>query len=75
MYWYGVPDEETGFNLAMHIWKSRAYAIAERLQHTIAKRLAPSSYETFKIGRYVLRKRLGTRNILIEPYFDGDVGW
>ncbi|TFY78482.1 hypothetical protein EWM64_g5532, partial [Hericium alpestre] len=28
MYWYGIPDAETGLNLATCIWQSRAHAIA-----------------------------------------------
>ncbi|THH04389.1 hypothetical protein EW146_g10192, partial [Bondarzewia mesenterica] len=27
MYWYGIPDPETGLNLATCIWQSRAHAI------------------------------------------------
>ncbi|KAL5507103.1 hypothetical protein ACEPAH_6559 [Sanghuangporus vaninii] len=74
LYWSGAPDPETGFGLATYIWRSRADAIAKSPEHSKAKRLAPSLYETFYIDRYILRKRRGSTRIYLEKYIGGEVG-
>ena len=77
MYWYGVPDPETGLNLATCIWQSRKHAIAANSQphHIKAMTLAKQSYEVYALERHVLTKALGETNVSIEPYDGGDIGW
>ena len=77
MYWYGVPDAETGLNLATCIWQSRAHAAAanSRPDHIRAMRLAKDSYEIYTLERYVLRKYKGSTKVVVEEYTGGDVGW
>jgi hypothetical protein len=76
MYWYGVPDPETGMNLATCIWRSRKLAIAasSRPRHIEATRLT-DLYEAYELERYVLRKSAGQTGVTIEPFTGGDVGW
>lgn len=77
MYWYGVPDETTGVNLATCIWQSRQHAITanSRPFHIKAVRLAAESYEMYTLERYILRKERGGTGVTIDPYVAGDVGW
>lgn len=77
MYWYGVPDETTGVNLATCIWQSRQHAITanSRPFHIKAVRLAAESYEMYNLERYILQKERGGTGVTIEPYVAGDVGW
>ena len=77
MYWYGVPDPETGLNLATCIWQSRKHAVAanSRPQHLQAIKLARNSYEVYDLERYVLRKFEGQADLTIEPFVGGEVGW
>lgn len=77
MYWYGVPDPQTGLNLATCIWQSRQHAIAanSRPHHIRAMMLARDSYEIYTLERHVLRKTAGEANVSIEPYDGGEIGW
>lgn len=77
MYWYGVPDPQTGLNLATCIWQSRQHAIAanSRPHHIRAMMLARDSYEIYTLERHVLRKTVGEANVSIEPYGGGEIGW
>ncbi|KAJ7287543.1 hypothetical protein C8J57DRAFT_1654158 [Mycena rebaudengoi] len=77
MYWYGIPNQETGMNLATCIWQSRQHAIAanSRPHHIRAMRLAADAYEVYELERLVLRKTLGSTGVTIEPFSGGDVGW
>jgi len=72
MYWYGIPEKATGHNLATCIWQTRAHALVanSRPNHIHAARLAVSSYETFQLERYTLRKTAGSRRLEVLP-FDG----
>ncbi|KAG2043417.1 hypothetical protein BDR03DRAFT_941337 [Suillus americanus] len=77
MYWYGVPDPETGMNLATCIWQSRKHAVAanSRPHHIRAMTLAAASYEIYTLERYKLRKLRGERGVTIEPFDGTEVGW
>jgi hypothetical protein len=77
MYWYGVPDPETGDNLATCIWQSRAHAVAanSRPHHIKAMRLAAASFEYYTLERHVLRKWRGKPGLEVVPYTGGEVGW
>lgn len=77
MYWYGVPDPDTGLNLATCIWQSRAHAVAanSRPHHIRAMRLAKDAYEVYDLERYVLRKVAGETKVFIDEYNGGEVGW
>ncbi len=77
MYWYGVPDSETGLNLATCIWQSRKHAVAanSRPHHVVAMKLARQSYEIYTLERYILRKVAGQTHVVIEQYDGGEVGW
>jgi hypothetical protein len=70
MYWYGIPDPETGLNLATCVWQSRAHAIAanSRPDHIRAMRLAASSYERYDLERWTLCKTAGSRRLEVLPY-------
>jgi hypothetical protein len=67
-----MPEQGTGRNLATCIWQTRAHALAAntRPHHIHAARLAVSSYETFQLERYTLRKTAGSRRVEVLP-FDG----
>lgn len=77
MYWYGTPHPATGLNLATCIWQSRAHAIAanSRPHHIRAMRLAAASYERYDLERHRLYKVRGERNIRVDSYDGGDIGW
>ncbi|KEP52465.1 hypothetical protein V565_044980 [Rhizoctonia solani 123E] len=77
MYWYGVPDSETGDNLATCVWQSRAHAVAANSQphHIKAMRLAAASFEFYTLERFVLKKWKGTSELELVPYTSGEVGW
>lgn len=77
MYWYGIPNTETGMNLATCIWQSRKHAVAanSRPHHIKAMRLAAAAYDVYRLERYVLRKRLGERHVIVEDFHAGEVGW
>jgi len=77
MYWYGVPHEITGMNLATCIWQSRKHATAanSRPHHIKAMRLAAQAYEIYRLERYRLKKVQGESGVTIEPYESGEVGW
>ncbi|KAF9268869.1 hypothetical protein L218DRAFT_536443 [Marasmius fiardii PR-910] len=77
MYWYGIPSQETGMNLATCIWQSRNHAIAanSRPHHLKAMKLAKDSYEIYNLERYVLRKQKGDVHVEIIPFEGGEVGW
>ena len=72
MYWYGVPNEITGLNLATCIWQSQEHAIAVNSlpHHVRARKLAAESFEVYSLGRYLLRKEKGQSGVTIEPYVD-----
>jgi len=76
MYWYGIPDQETGLNLATCVWQSRAHAIAanSRPNHIRAMRLAANSYETYELERWTLRKTVGSCRLEVLPYNAGTAG-
>ncbi|KAJ7725832.1 hypothetical protein DFH07DRAFT_758523 [Mycena maculata] len=77
LYWYGIPNQETGMNLATCIWQSRQHAIAANScpNHIQAMRLAAQSYEVYDLERHVLRKVAGSTRVSIEPFTGGEVGW
>jgi len=77
MYWYGVPDPETGMNLATCIWQSRKHAVAasSHPHHIRAMKLAAASYEIYTLERYKLRKSRGERGVTIEPFDGAEVVW
>ncbi|KIK67461.1 hypothetical protein GYMLUDRAFT_69645 [Collybiopsis luxurians FD-317 M1] len=77
LYWYGIPNQQTGMNLATCIWQSRKHAIAanSRPHHVRAMMLAKESYEIYDLERYVLRKLAGESGISIHPFTGGDIGW
>ncbi|TFK75462.1 hypothetical protein BDN72DRAFT_832341 [Pluteus cervinus] len=77
MYWYGIPNQQTGMNLATCIWQSRKHAIAanSRPHHIRAMRLAAEAYEVYNLERHVLRKAAGETGVTIEPFQGGEVGW
>jgi hypothetical protein len=77
MYWYGVPDPETGMNLATCIWQSRKHAAAanSRPHHIRAMMLAAGSYEIYTLERHKLRKSRGERGVTIEPFDGTEVVW
>ncbi|TFK25721.1 hypothetical protein FA15DRAFT_589948 [Coprinopsis marcescibilis] len=77
MYWYGIPNPQTGMNLATCIWQSRKHAAAanSRPHHINAMRLAAQSYEVYALSRYRLRKVKGETGVTVEEYTGGDVGW
>ncbi|KAF7970710.1 hypothetical protein HWV62_8865 [Athelia sp. TMB] len=77
MYWYGIPNSETGMNLATCVWQSRRHAIAanSRPHHINAMKLAAASFEVYNLERHVLRKVKGQRGLTIEPFTGGEVGW
>lgn len=77
MYWYGVPDLQTGLNLATCIWQSRKHAIAanSRPNHIHAMKLAAISYEIYKLERYRLSKVKGKPGILVTDFDGIEVGW
>jgi hypothetical protein len=70
MYWYGVPDPETGLNLATCVWQSRTHALAAYSQpyHVQAMRVAAASYESYHLERWTLRKTVGSRRLEVLPY-------
>jgi len=77
MYWYGIPNPQTGMNLATCIWQSRKHAIAanSRPHHVRATKLAAASFEVYTLERHILRKEKGVKGVTIEPFTGGDVGW
>lgn len=77
LYWYGIPHEVTGLNLATCIWQSRQHAIAanSRPHHIRAMKLAAASYETYELQRYRLTKLKGETGLHITPFDQGNVGW
>ncbi|KAH7888832.1 hypothetical protein F5I97DRAFT_1803521 [Phlebopus sp. FC_14] len=77
MYWYGVPNPETGMNLATCIWQSRKHAITanSRPHHIRAMKLAAVSYEVYNLERYRLSKVKGSRGIIVEDFNGTEVGW
>jgi hypothetical protein len=76
MYWYGIPDPDTGINLATCVWQSRAHAIAahSRPHHIQAMRLAASSYERYDLERWTLSKTAGSRRLEVLPYIQSTAG-
>jgi len=77
MYWYGVPNPDTGMNLATCIWQSRKHAIAanSRPRHIRAMKLAAVSYEIYALERYKLSKVKGEGGILVEEFSGVECGW
>lgn len=78
LYWYGIPNQQTGMNLATCIWQSRKHAIAanSRPHHIRAMTLAKESYEVYELERHVLRKVAGQTGVTVHPFVGhGDVGW
>lgn len=77
MYWYGIPNPETGMNLATCIWQSRKHAIAanSRPLHIRAMKLAAVSYEIYTLERYRLSKVKGEKGILVEEFSGVECGW
>lgn len=76
MYWYGVPDPETGLNLATCIWQSRKHAIAanSRPHHIRAMKLAAASYEVYRLERYRVSKIKGVHGLQVAEYDGTEVG-
>jgi hypothetical protein len=70
MYWYGIPNPETGMNLATCIWLSRKHALAalSKPYHAKAMRLAAASFEVYELTRYILRKPAGQTGVYLEPF-------
>ncbi len=70
LYWYGPVNPKTRANLATCIWHSREHAIAasSRPKHIRAARLAASTYETYELERWVLRKEKGSTGITVERW-------
>lgn len=77
MYWYGIPNPQTGMNLATCVWQSRKHAIAanSRPHHVRAMKLAAASFEVYSLERHTLRKVKGEKGVTIEPFSGGEVGW
>jgi len=77
LYWYGLPNPETGMNLATCIWQSRKHATAanSRPHHIQAMRLAAQVYDAYSLERYVLRKIQGEEGVTIETFTGDEVGW
>lgn len=77
MYWYGIPNAQTGMNLATCIWQSRKHAIAasSRPNHVRAMKLAASSFEVYTLERYKLGKVKGQKGVTVGFFAGGDVGW
>ncbi|KAG0704530.1 hypothetical protein DFH29DRAFT_911780 [Suillus ampliporus] len=77
MYWYGVPNPQTGMNLATCIWQSRKHAVAasSHPEHVRAMTLAAVSYEVYTLERHKLRKLRGERGVTIEPFDGAEVVW
>jgi len=77
MYWYGIPNPQTGMNLATCIWQSRKHAIAanSRPHHVRAMKLAAAWFEVYTLERHTLRKVKGQKGVIVEPFAGGDVGW
>ncbi|KAF9244885.1 hypothetical protein BU15DRAFT_85735 [Melanogaster broomeanus] len=77
MYWYGVPNPETGMNLATCIWQSRKHArVANSGPHHVrAMKLAAVSYETYTLERYRLSKVKGDKGIIVEDFDGVECGW
>ncbi|KIJ18878.1 hypothetical protein PAXINDRAFT_109285 [Paxillus involutus ATCC 200175] len=77
MYWYGVPNPQTGMNLATCIWQSRKHAIAanSRPHHIRAMRLAAVSYDVYTLERYRLSKVKGEKGIMVEDFDGVECGW
>lgn len=76
LYWYGVPDAQSGLNLATCIWQSRRHALEanRRKDHVEAAKLAGASYEKYDLERYVLSKVSGG-GLEIGDWLGGEVGW
>jgi hypothetical protein len=77
LYWYGIPNQSTGMNLATCIWQSRKHATAANSgpHHVRAMKLTAASYEVYDLERHVLRKVAGSTGVTVEPFTGGDVGW
>ncbi|KAF8906561.1 hypothetical protein CPB84DRAFT_1813808 [Gymnopilus junonius] len=77
LYWYGIPNQDTGMNLATCIWQSRKHAVAANSgpYHIKAMRLAAQAYEIYTLERYRLRKLKGDSGVSIEHFEGGEVGW
>ena len=77
LYWYGIPNPETGMNLATCVWQSRKHAMAatSRPHHVNAMRLAADVYDVYVLERHVLRKIKGEEGVKLEAYTEGEVGW
>ncbi|KIJ67720.1 hypothetical protein HYDPIDRAFT_83984 [Hydnomerulius pinastri MD-312] len=77
MYWYGVPNPQTGMNLATCVWQSRKHAIAanSRPHHIRAMKLAAVSYEVYTLERYRLSKVKGEKGIIVEDFDGVECGW
>ena len=77
LYWYGVPNPETGMNLSTCLWQSRKHAKASASlpHHGKAMALAAEVYEVYYLERYILRKVQGEEGVTIETFTEGEVGW
>ncbi|KAJ7925291.1 hypothetical protein B0H13DRAFT_2573540 [Mycena leptocephala] len=77
LYWYGIPNQSTGMNLATCIWQSRKHATAANSgpHHVRAMKLTAASYEVYDLERHVLRKVAGSTGVTVEPFTGGDEGW
>ncbi|GAA5968907.1 hypothetical protein JCM21900_003146 [Sporobolomyces salmonicolor] len=79
-YWFGnclSVDEAAGDNadlegrnLATCLWMSRADAVAAMCgeRHKEAARLASTTYESYTLERYILRKEPGERTVRVVPW-------
>jgi len=76
MCWYGIPNPQTGMNLATCIWQSREHAMtAYSRPHLVqATKLAVGSFEVYNLERYTLRKVKGQMGVTVEPFVGGSVG-
>jgi len=70
LYWYGIPNPETGMNLATCIWQSREHALAavSLPHHAKAMSLADDVYEVYSLERHVLRKVKGEEGLTVEAF-------
>ncbi|BGP00101.1 hypothetical protein NBRC10513v2_004324 [Rhodotorula toruloides] len=88
MYWLGAPfpsaseqdgapidDDLVGVNLATCIWNSRQDAIVAMRgeKHREAAKLASTTYETYQLERYIIRKEKGELGISVRDWHGGEV--
>ncbi|BGP32708.1 hypothetical protein JCM10296v2_004491 [Rhodotorula toruloides] len=87
MYWFGTPfpsaserdvapidDDLVDVNLATCIWNSRQDAIEAMRgeKHREAAKLASTTYETYQLERYIIRKEKGELGISVRDWHGGE---